>query len=245
MSAETMLRAALGEVGYLEKRSNAYLNDKTANAGSANYTKYGAWYDGGSLQGQPWCDMFVSWCAEMAGEAAAVGCYAYVPSHIQFFKGKGQYFARGAKTPQPGDIIFFREESHEGIVESISGGCVHTIEGNTSGGSTLVANGGGVHQKTYALTSSYILGYGRPAYSGTTQVTNKEEFDVAKTYQNGSTPETVYADTAMRVKIGSLNPWEACDCLGRAGGMYIVRYRVDGSSGYKVGLVRYSGGIGA
>ena len=167
MSAEKVIQVALNEVGYLEKKSNSQLDNKTANAGSGNYTKYGAWYSGGSLQGQPWCDMFVSWCAEQAGEAAAVGCYAYVPSHVQFFKGRGQYFARGAKTPQAGDVIFFRDESHVGFVEYVSGGQVHTIEGNTSGGSTLIANGGGVCRKCYALTSSYILGYGRPAYAST------------------------------------------------------------------------------
>lgn len=249
MSVKRMLEIALAEVGYLEKKSNACLDDKTANAGSNNYTKYGAWYGGGSLQAQPWCDMFVSWCAAQCGEDTAVGCYAYVPSHVQFFKGEGQYFARGAKTPQAGDIIFFQNESHVGIVENVKGGYVYTIEGNTNGGSTLVPNGGGVHQKSYPLTSSYIQGYGRPAYSGASAApvpnttTPKEAFEVAKTYQNGSTPEPVYADTACTVKIGSLNPWETCDCLGTVGGMYIVRYPVDGTSGYKVGLVVYDGGV--
>ena len=31
---------ALAEVGYWEKASNASLDDKTANAGAANWTKY-------------------------------------------------------------------------------------------------------------------------------------------------------------------------------------------------------------
>lgn len=251
MSAEKILQIARNEVGYLEKKSSAYLNDKTANAGNANYTKYGAWFQNGVYQAQPWCDMFVSWCAEQAGEAAAVGCFAYVPSHTQFFRNKGLYFARGEQTPQQGDIIIFRDESHIGLVEYVSGGYVHTIEGNTSGGSTLVSNGGGVHQKCYALTSGYIQGYGRPAYSNSNAVpvtettTIKEEFEVAKTYKNGSTSEPVYADTAKTVKIGSLNPWETCDCLGTIGGMYIVRYPVDGTNSYKVGLVHYAGGISA
>ena len=35
-----VLKIALAEVGYLEKRSNADLDSKTANAGSNNYTKY-------------------------------------------------------------------------------------------------------------------------------------------------------------------------------------------------------------
>ena len=164
MSVEKMLEIARGEVGYLEKRSNAYLDDKTTNAGSNNYNKYARdiWP---SLQAQPWCELFVSWCGIKAGEQDAVGKFSYVPSHIQFFRNRGQYFSRGAKTPQAGDIIFFGDEAHVGMVEYVSGGYVHTIEGNTSGGSTLVANGGGVHQKTYPLTSSYIMGYGRPAYS--------------------------------------------------------------------------------
>jgi hypothetical protein len=173
-----------------------------------------------------------------------VGKFAYVPSHVQFFKAKGTYFARGAKTPQAGDIIFFRNESHVGLVTGVSGTTVTTIEGNTSGGSTLVANGGGVFAKSYRLTSSYILGYGRPAYSDNqTTTTTKEDFEMAKTWKNGSTEEPVYADTAKKTKIGSLNPKESCDCLGTADGMYIVRYQVDGTSHYKVGLVAYAGGL--
>ena len=241
MSAAKIIEVALAEVGYLEKATNAQLDSKTANAGSNNYTKYGKWY---GMNGQPWCDMFVSWCAAQAGEADAVGKYAYVPSHQNFFDQRGQYFARGAKTPQAGDIIIFRNESHIGLVEKVSGGYVHTIERNTSGGSTLVANGGGVHQKKYPLTSSYIQGYGRPAYSGGgANTTVTEAFEMAKTYRNGSTEEPVYADTAKKIKIGSLNPRETCDCLGMAGNMYIVRYKVDGTSGYKVGLVEYNGGL--
>lgn len=242
MSMEKFIAVALSEVGYLEKRTNAQLDDPTANAGSNNYTKYGKWY---GLNGQPWCDMFVSWCAAQAGEIQSVGKYAYVPSRQNFFDSKGQYFARGAKKPQRGDIIFFRNESHIGIVEYVSGNYVHTIEGNTSGRSTLVTNGGGVHRKTYHVNSSYIQGYGRPVYSGgnKTEPSTKEEFEVAKTWKNGSTSEPVYADTAKETKIGSLNPYETCDCLGTVGGMYIVKYKVDGSSTYKVGLVKYRGGV--
>lgn len=37
------VNTALKEVGYLEKKSNSNLDSKTANTGSANYTKY--WRD--------------------------------------------------------------------------------------------------------------------------------------------------------------------------------------------------------
>ena len=37
---EKVLEIALDEVGYLEKKTNAQLDSKKANAGSNNYTKY-------------------------------------------------------------------------------------------------------------------------------------------------------------------------------------------------------------
>ena len=40
MSLEKMLSVARQEIGYLEKASNWGLDDKTANAGYNNYTKY-------------------------------------------------------------------------------------------------------------------------------------------------------------------------------------------------------------
>ena len=38
--ASKVIAVAMNEVGYLEKRTNAQLHDKTANAGTNNYTKY-------------------------------------------------------------------------------------------------------------------------------------------------------------------------------------------------------------
>ena len=60
---EELIEVARQEIGYLEKASNSMLEDKTANAGMSNYTKYGHWYGG---NGNYWCQQFVSWCAYMA-----------------------------------------------------------------------------------------------------------------------------------------------------------------------------------
>ena len=59
MSAiDKLIEIANAEVGYLEKSSNSQLDSKTANAGTANYTKY--WRDiKPEYQGQPWCACFV------------------------------------------------------------------------------------------------------------------------------------------------------------------------------------------
>ena len=166
-----VLEVAENEVGYLEKRSNSNLDSKTGNAGSNNYTKY--WRDLGynGYQGQPWCQAFVDWCYMKAyGEKAAKRLLYqsawefYTPSGAGYFKNAGRWHS----TPKAGDIIYFRNTQricHVGIVRKVADGVVYTIEGNTSNGSSVVANGGGVCKKSYLVGNSRIAGYGRPAYT--------------------------------------------------------------------------------
>ncbi|MBE7718826.1 CHAP domain-containing protein [Lacrimispora indolis] len=171
MSAvENLLQTAQAEVGYLEKKSNSQLDSKTGNAGDNNYTKYARdLYP--SLQAQPWCDMFVDWCfVQGFGDGPAKqllcgGFSAYTPTSAQYYKNKGRYYK---SDPLPGDQIFFRNDTriyHTGIVYKVTSSKVYTIEGNTSSGSEVIANGGAVCQKEYALTNSRIDGYGRPDWS--------------------------------------------------------------------------------
>ena len=144
-----VIQIAENEVGYLEKKSNASLYDKTANAGRNNYTKY--WRDiKPEYQGQPWCAAFVTWCMVQAfGRGTAERLlkhypYVYCPTMAGLFKMNAN--------PKPGDIvIFYRngEFAHTGIVTSVSGDYFTTIEGNTSGDSTIITNGGGVCKKGY------------------------------------------------------------------------------------------------
>ena len=64
-----------------------------------------------------------------------------------------------------------------------------------------------------------------------------------RSYKNGSTPETVFADTDKRQKVGSLNVNEACLCPTKTKGMFLVIYKVDGTSAYKCGYTAYDGGV--
>ena len=61
-TVEELLEVARNEIGYEEKTSPNSLDDKHANRGSKNYTKYGAWYNGGKAISEYWCAEFVSWC---------------------------------------------------------------------------------------------------------------------------------------------------------------------------------------
>lgn len=169
----TVIDIALNEVGYLEKKSNKDLDDKTANAGSANYTKYGR--DMHELYPEvmdfpaAWCDAFVDWCFQKAyGVSNAKGLLGgnfndYTPSSAQLYKNKGAWY----ETPEVGDQIFFTNGAricHTGLVYKVTKTKVYTIEGNTTGASELISNGGGVCKKSYALNYSKIAGYGRPKY---------------------------------------------------------------------------------
>ncbi len=68
-------------------------------------------------------------------------------------------------------------------------------------------------------------------------------FVQAKIYKNGSTIEVVYADSSLKLRVGSLDRYEVCECLGIVNGRYIVKYKVNGTTDYKVGFVKYSGGV--
>ena len=180
---QKVINIARAEVGYLEKASNKDLDDKTANAGSKNYTKYARDMDAingfynGKKQGVAWCDIFVDWCFVQAygiDEGRALlcqplkSCGAGCKYSRNYYKAKGRLF----DTPQPGDQIFFYPSdgiggsaiAHTGLVVGVDSSYVYTIEGNTSSESGVVANGGCVREKKYKLSYNRIAGYGRPNY---------------------------------------------------------------------------------
>ena len=72
---------------------------------------------------------------------------------------------------------------------------------------------------------------------------NNGDDEEVKLYQNGSTIENVYSDTNCTNKIGSLNIYEQCDCLGIFENRAIVRYKVDNKNNYKIGFVKWLGGV--
>ena len=174
---DKLISVAKAEVGYLEKRSNYNLDSKTGNAGYDNYQKYSRDNEKigvSGYQGQAWCDTFVDWCfikafGKTKAKALLGGFSAYTPSSAQYFVKMGRYYKAN---PKVGDVIFFHNDSricHTGIVWRVDNSAkrVYTIEGNTSNGTAVISNGGGVCSKDYAFSNSRIDGYGRPNYSGT------------------------------------------------------------------------------
>lgn len=202
---QALLKVARAEVGYLEKKSNSQLDDKTANAGSNNYTKYARDLDAipnfynGKKQAVAWCDMFVDWCfvqafgveaaKKLLGQpeksyGAGCGCSA------NYYKALGRFYK---SNPEPGDQIFFLTGSgkvgHTGLVIAVDSTKVYTIEGNTSSAAGVVDNGGCVREKSYSLTYSRIYGYGRPDYTGILGDVSVENTENTPEYKVGDVVE--------------------------------------------------------
>lgn len=145
--AARLVKIATEELGYRE--------------GPNNDTKYGKWYN---LNYEPWCAMFVSWCANQAGIGTdIIPKYCGCTAGRKWFMERGLYQARESDyLPKAGDVVFFRDttetadiSTHTGIVYACDGVKVYTIEGNTS---DMCA------KRSYYLKTAYILGYGTPKY---------------------------------------------------------------------------------
>lgn len=152
-----------GTKPYLEKKSNAYLDDFTKNAGDKNYTKFARdvnnWNQPG-CQGQPWCAVYQFWkLVKVFGLTKALqimgGGFYNCQSVTRHAKQKGTWHS----TPKKGALIIFRNGSHIGSVNSYDTTYVYTNEGNTSSAPGVVANGGACRNKKYKLTDPAIDGY--------------------------------------------------------------------------------------
>ncbi len=228
---QKVLDIALSEVGYLEKASASQLDSKTANAGSGNYTKYSrdlaeVSYFNGRKQGVAWCAVFVAWCFFKAfGKAAALkllcqptkdNCGAGCAYIVRYFKAKGQWHT---SNPKDGDVIVFYNKAkdnyaHTGLVYKVDGSKVYTREGNTSGASGVIDNGGGVCEKSYSLSYGRIAGYGRPDYG--TQAVQTEQPAKAEPVK---TPAKEAAYTTYTVKKGD-SLWKIAKKLLGSGNKY-------------------------
>lgn len=152
-----------GSKPYLEKRTNAYLDDFQKNAGYNNYTKFARdvdnWGQPG-CQAQPWCAEYQFWkLVNVLGITRALqimgGGFYNCVSITNHAKANGTWH----NSPKAGALVIFRNGSHVGSVRSFNGSVIYTNEGNTSSAAGVVANGGAVRNKSYAINDSAIDGY--------------------------------------------------------------------------------------
>lgn len=147
-----VLAVAESQLGYTESTTNYIIDESGARKG---YTRYGAWY--GVPYGD-WCAMYVSFCLRYANvPAESVPRHSGCRSWVELLRAKELYYpANSDYEPQRGDIVFFDVDGcgladHVGLVVSVEGGCMTTIEGNT---------GNCVAYRSYALSDSRLYGIG-------------------------------------------------------------------------------------
>ena len=174
---EAAIEVALGNLNYLEKASNAHLDDFTKNAGHNNFTKFSrdldnipGFYNLPKNGHAPWCAIHNDWVPVTAfGVENAKKITFHSIYGASCTVSANQYEAHGRlyyKQPELGDEAFFPDGKggfcHTGLVVAKNKTTVCIVEGNTSSEKGVVANGGAVCKKPYAIDAD--IWYGRPLY---------------------------------------------------------------------------------
>lgn len=235
---DKLIQIAKNEIGYLEKASNNQLDSKTANAGENNYTKY--WRDiKPDYQGQPWCAAFVSWCMmkafglDTAKKLLKHWPYVYCPTMADLFTLNSN--------PKVGDIVIFYRNgvfAHTGIVIKVSGDRFWTVEGNTSGGSTIIANGGGVCQKSYYNSNLPGTKFCTPNYSLVKNTASTSDSDVVKKQNTRAYIAQIKKDTKCYTKSNKNSPSKLFPQLKKGAVVEVMKYVETDSKGLRWYFVR-------
>lgn len=132
------------------------VNVAVKEVGNEGGQKFWSWY--GFNSHVAWCACFVSWCEDQVGYLSSQKAprYAGCGDGVRWFKSKGAWLDAGKK-PKAGDVIFFDWErvgsvDHTGIVTSVVGKRVFTVEGNSTDRCRI---------KRYYIDDPVILGYGQ------------------------------------------------------------------------------------
>lgn len=97
----------------------------------------------------------------------------------------GTWFKKGIKTPQPGDLFFMRYADypnndkyfcdHVGIVKSVNGNIITTLEGNVDGNNSNWAATSTFKSKTRYLSDSSVYAFYRPYWKTETNSTGQKQ----------------------------------------------------------------------
>lgn len=249
---------AMSQVGYREGANNLQKYAESADL-QAMY--------GWKPQNQPWCDVFVdSGFIDCFGLAAACAM-TYQPlgagsalcrQSAQYYKTAGAW----ATSPEVGDQIFFYSSgdiNHTGIVISVDGGSIHTVEGNVS---DMVA------ERCYSVGDSKIAGYGRPNWSAVegkdlptpiiehvaydaTEKAEPKHYELRLPYlQRGDTGDAVWVvQTMLQARNIYCGPWGADSDFGNGTEKAVKDFQrrhnltIDGVVGPETGAALFGGEV--
>ena len=155
-----------------------------------------------------WCDTCLSAAFIKANAVNLIGgTECGVEEHVKIFKRAGIWLEDGTITPKPGDIIVYNWDQktqpndgyadHIGIVESVSGNTITTIEGNYKDS---------VGRRTITVGNGQIRGYARPKYAkSTAKITTKPNVEKKPAKSTNSTGPSKKPKWVGASKINGLN----------------------------------------
>lgn len=159
---KNLLRIAEQQIGVCESPPNS------------NNVRYNTWYYGREVMGNayPWCMVFCQWVYTQADIKLPVRT-ASCTVLMDYAKSKKTFVSSNY---QPGDLLLFNFDgkktvaTHCGILKSISGIKIKSIEGNTATANDT--NGGAVMLRD--RTTSQVVGAFRPIFEGDLEMTKAE-----------------------------------------------------------------------
>ena len=165
VTAETILNIMRSWIGLSRPAGTHKVIIDTYNAHTPRARGYAVGYS------DAYCDTTISAAFIKANAVDLIGgTECGVEEHVKLFAKAGIWIEDGTIVPQAGDIIVFNWDDstqpndgysdHIGIVESVSGSTITTIEGNM--------NGGVVGRRSIPVGYGYIRGYARPKYQTAT-----------------------------------------------------------------------------
>ena len=199
-TVDQMLKTCADQIGYCEKKSNANLDSKTANAGSANFSKFGRdvsipKYWNGNKNGFDWCTSFITACLiyscggtpnggsaneKYFADVKKIQPYTSLGASCKYQTNAYKNAGKWSSTPKVGYQAFFTR-GHTGIVEKVGASSITLIEGNSNNR---------VERRTYKFPNNIFAGFGIPSY-GKAQEKPKEEPKPSTPSSSTTTPSFV------------------------------------------------------
>lgn len=165
-----------------------------------------------------WCAYSVSAIMKDCGFIGKYqgGIYGYASDNAREDNGKyGTWFLKGSMTPKPGDLIMFRysnfinpldkySASHVGIVESVNGNTITTLEGNVDATGSDWAETSAFKRKTRYLSDASVYSFYRFNWNTPTKTTTTTKPDTLYRVQVGVYSEKANAES-MLAKLKNAN----------------------------------------
>ena len=193
------------------------------------------------------CGFIGKYIKEVEGGAGTVPRYS-VPAKL------GEWFKKGVKTPQAGDLFFLRYANypkedkyfcdHIGIVERVSGNTIETLEGNVDGNN----NGIWEQTSTFKRKTRYLSDYSMYAFyrpfwktDKSTATSSKKDIEI---YQLNSSKTVDYivkvtATNGLNIRQGAGVDFKKLGVVPYNAVVKVTRYTSGGA--YKWGLIEYDG----